>query len=105
MIDIQRQLKGLPVAEQDILHAAGTEQGGRTRMVAWGTRIGVDVGDLELEPAWDLICTPGDQKWSRGKEGGAKSEAQQNRVDGHPSRRPRLGFSRFACLNYDSRSA
>ncbi len=42
------------------------------------------MGDLELEPAWDLICTPGDQKWSRGKEGGAKSEAQQNRADGHP---------------------
>lgn len=53
-------------------------------MVAWGTRVGVDVGDLELEPAWDLICTPEDQKWSRGKEWGARSEAQQNRVDGHP---------------------
>jgi len=47
-------------------------------MVAWGTRIGVDVRDLELEPAWDLICTPEDQKWSRGKEWGARSEAQQN---------------------------
>ena len=43
-----------------------------TRMMVWGIRIGIDVGDPELEPAWDLICTPGDQKWSGGKEGELK---------------------------------
>lgn len=38
---------------------------------------------------------------------GAKIEAQQIRVDGHPDDEPeaRSEFSRFACLSYDSRFA
>ena len=39
-----------------------------TGMMVGGIRIGIDMGDPELEPAWDLIYTPGDQKWS-GRKG------------------------------------
>ena len=77
----------------------GTEQGEATGMVASGDQNGSRWGDWngglgeqnwsrcggpELEPAWDLICTQREKQCSRGKKGGAKSEAQQNRIDGHP---------------------
>ncbi len=35
----------------------------------WGDQNWSRCGDPELEPAWDLICTPGDQKWSGGRGG------------------------------------